>query len=67
MTKQFEVEIKEILSRVEVIEAETVGEAVDKAMELYYKEQIVLDAEDMKGVDFVPYEKDLSAQHEKMR
>ena len=67
MTKQFEVEIKEILSRVEVIEAETVGEAVDKAMELYYKEQIVLDAEDMKGVDFVPCGENISAQHEKTR
>lgn len=27
-------------------------------MELYYAEKIVLDAEDMKGVDFVPMEKE---------
>jgi hypothetical protein len=67
MEKQFDVEIREILSRVESVGAETVGEAVDKAMELYYSEKIVLDAEDMKGVDFIPCEKDLSEQKEKTR
>ena len=30
------------------------GEAIDKAMELYYDQKIILDAEDMKGVDFQP-------------
>jgi len=52
---RFDVEIKEILSRVEPIEAETLGEAIDKAMDMYYSEKIVLDAEDMKDVDFIPY------------
>ena len=28
---------------------------INKAMDMYYSEQIVLDAEDMKGVDFSPY------------
>ena len=30
------------------------GEAIDKAMALYYEQEIILDAEDMKGVDFTP-------------
>ena len=38
----------------ETIQAETLGEAIDKAMELYYDQKIILDAEDMKGVDFQP-------------
>lgn len=52
---RFDVEIKEVLSRVEPIEADTLGEAIDKAMDLYYSEQIVLDAADMKDVDFCEY------------
>lgn len=56
--KQFQIEIKEELSRVEPIEAETLGEAIDKAMDLYYGEKIVLDAEDMKGVDFQPMQEE---------
>jgi hypothetical protein len=52
--QEYEIEIKEELSRIEKIRAENLGEAIDKAMELYYQEQIILDAEDMKGVDFIP-------------
>ena len=55
-TKVFEIEISEQLSRVEKIEAETLGDAIDKAMELYYGQKVILDAEDMKGVDFQPIE-----------
>ena len=53
--KEFEIEIKEELSRVEKIKAETLSEAIDIVMEKYYKSDIVLDAEDYKGVDFIPY------------
>lgn len=53
--KEFEIEIKEELSRVEKIGAETLSEAIDIVMEKYYKSDIVLDAEDYKGVDFIPY------------
>ena len=53
--KEFEIEIKEELSRVEKIEAETLSEAIDIVMEKYYKSDIVLDSEDYKGVDFIPY------------
>ena len=54
MLKEYEIEIQEILSRVQKVEAESVGEAIDKAMALYYGQEIILDAEDMKGVDFTP-------------
>lgn len=54
MQQEYEIEIQEILSRVQKVEAETVGEAIDKAMKLYYGQKIILDAEDMKGVDFTP-------------
>ena len=46
--QEFQIEIKEELARVETIQAETLGEAIDKAMELYYDQKIILDAEDMK-------------------
>ena len=36
------------------VEAESVGEAIDKAMVLYYGEGIILDSGDMKDVDFIP-------------
>ena len=48
--------IREILSRVQNIKADTLGDAIDKAMEMYDKEQIVLDASDYKGVDYLPME-----------
>lgn len=51
---EFQIEIKEILSRVETIQADTLGEAIDKAMELYDKQQVVLDYSDFKGVDYIP-------------
>ena len=62
-TKVFEIKISEQLSRVEKIEAETLGDAIDKAMELYYGQKVILDADDMKGVEFQPIEQ----QKEKTR
>ncbi|NMC60796.1 MAG: DpnD protein [Candidatus Methanofastidiosa archaeon] len=56
MLKEFEIEIKEVLSRVQKVEAESASEAIDRAMEMYYGQEIILDAEDMKGVDFTPME-----------
>ena len=55
MDKEFDIEIKEVLSRVETVRAESLDEAINKAMEMYYSEKIALDSEDMKGVDFSPY------------
>ena len=48
MEKEFDIEIKEVLSRVETVKAESLDDAINKAMDMYYSEQIVLDAEDMK-------------------
>ena len=58
--QEFEIEIKEELSRVEKIKAETLGEAIDKVMDMYYSEKVVLDAENMKGVNFTPVENEKS-------
>lgn len=55
MRKEYEIEIKEVLSRVQTIEAESMDDAINKAMELYYSEEIVLDANVMKEVDFEEY------------
>lgn len=48
------VTVKEVLSRVQRVKAESLDDAINKAMDMYYAEQIVLGAEDMKGVDFTP-------------
>lgn len=50
----YDVEIREVLSRVQKIEADSVAEAVDKAEEMYHNEEVVLDSEDYRGVDYVP-------------
>ena len=50
MEQEFDVEIKEVLSRVQKVKAESLDDAINKAMDMYYAEQIVLGAEDMKGV-----------------
>ena len=54
MPKEYKIEIQEVLSRVQKVEAESLGEAIDKAMALYYGQEIILDAEDLKDVDFTP-------------
>lgn len=50
----FPIEIREVLSRVENIHAETLGDAIDKAMELYKHSEIVLDAGDFRDVSYLP-------------
>jgi len=50
----FPIEIREVLSRVENIEAETLGDAIDKAMEMYKKSEVVLDADDFRDVSYFP-------------
>ena len=54
--KEFQIEIREILSRVKSIKADTLGDAIDKAIELYEQQEVVLDAGDYKGVDYFPSE-----------
>lgn len=52
--REFDIEIREILSRVENIKADTLGDAIDKAMEMYERSEVVLNADDYKGVDYIP-------------
>ena len=40
MEKEFEIEIKEILSRVETVKAESLDDAINKAMDMYFSEKI---------------------------
>ncbi len=51
-TKAYCIEVTETLQRVVTVAAEDLYEAEDKVREMYHDEEIVLDAEDMKGVDF---------------
>ena len=53
---EFDIEVKEELAKVVTVKAETLGEAIDKVMEQYYGEKIVLSEPDMKSVEFLPYE-----------
>ena len=41
MEQEFDVEIKEVLSRVQKVKAESLDDAINKAMDMYYAEQIV--------------------------
>lgn len=52
MQREYVVEVKEQLSRIEHIKAESMAEAVDIVKKMYYSEQIVLDSDDMKEVTF---------------
>lgn len=36
MEKEFDIEIKEVLSRVETVKAESLDDAINKAMDMYY-------------------------------
>lgn len=57
MQREYDIEVKEQLSRIAHIKAESIEEAVDTIKKMYYSEKIVLDSEDMKEVIFQPYEK----------
>lgn len=57
--KSFEIEITETLQKIQTIEAECLGDAIDKAMDMYYGQQIILDAEDMKDVEFNQYKENI--------
>lgn len=48
----FEVEVEERLSKLIEVKANSMEEAIDKVRDQYYDEDIVLDADDMKQVEF---------------
>lgn len=56
--RDYEVEVKEVLSRIETIHADSLEDAIDKVMDKYHAQEIVLDAEDFVGVDFLPSEEE---------
>ncbi|MBE5871249.1 MAG: hypothetical protein E7294_08320 [Lachnospiraceae bacterium] len=54
---EFDIEIREVLSRTESVKAGYLGEAIDELMDKYKRGEIVLDADDFKGVDYIPIRK----------
>lgn len=54
--KEFDIEIREELSRTVTVVAETLGDAIDQVMGMYKNGEIVLDAEDFVGktIDAAP-------------
>lgn len=56
--RDYEVEVKEVLSRIETVNADSLENAIDKVMDKYHAQEIVLDAEDFVGVDFLPSEEE---------
>ena len=51
---EFSIEIREVLSRIEKIPADNLGEAIDRAMDMYKTEQVVLDADHFVDVSYIP-------------
>lgn len=56
--RDYEVEVKEVLSRIETVNADSLEDAIDKVMDKYHAQEIILDAEDFVGVDFLPSEEE---------
>lgn len=54
--KEFDIEIREELSRTVTVKAETIGEAIEQVMDQYKRGEIVLVAEDFVGktIDAAP-------------
>lgn len=54
--KEFDIEIREELSRTVTVKAETIGEAIELVMDQYKRGEIVLEAEDFVGktIDAAP-------------
>ncbi|GMQ50676.1 hypothetical protein LST1_09650 [Neisseria elongata] len=50
----FEIEIREVLSRNVIVEAENLSDALHVAKEKYDREEIILDADDLSSQDFFP-------------
>ena len=55
--REYEIEIKEELSKVVKIKAESLSEAIEMVTDKYNNSDIVLDADDYKGVAFLVYKK----------
>ena len=55
--REYEIEIKEELSKIVKIKAESLSEAIEMVTDKYNNSDIVLDADDYKGVAFLVYKK----------
>jgi len=53
----FKIEVKETLTRIIDIEADSIEEAFFKVREMYRDEEIVLDSEDYVDTEFIEIEK----------
>ena len=51
---EFDIEIREVLSRTESVKAGYLGEAIDELMDRYKRGDIVLGTGDLKEVDYIP-------------
>ena len=50
----FDIEVRETLSRVKSVPADCLGDALDEVMEQYRSGELILDADDFQGVDYIP-------------
>ena len=53
--REYEIEIKEELSKIVKIKAESLSEAIEMVTDKYNNSDIVLDVDDYKGVEFLVY------------
>lgn len=65
--RDYEVEVKEVLSRIETVHADSLEDAIDKVMDKYHAQEIILDAEDFVGVDFLPSEEEKNKTMKNLR
>ena len=56
-----------MLSRIETVNAESLEDAIDKVMDKYHAQEIILDAEDFVGVDFLPSEEEKNRTKKNLR
>lgn len=62
MNKVYEIEIEEILQKVVKVEANSLEEAIDIAIEKYSNEEYVLDYQDYKDTEFREYKDEVIKQ-----
>lgn len=65
--QEFSIEITEVLSKTITVQAEDLSEAMELVRDKYYGEEVILDAEDLKDVNFKPCEFIREQQKEKSR
>jgi hypothetical protein len=51
---EYEIAVKETLKRVVKVRANNIENAIEKIKKEYYKEKIILDADDFDKIEFVP-------------